>query len=237
MSKKRTFEDIEPIIDELLERKRSGWRLEAVRHTDFDDVKQDIKLHVWKKFDLWNQDLPVENWLSSVIHNKIFNIKRNLWGTTAKPCSGCYFNIGMGACSWTSDHKQSSECSLYRKWERKKEGAYNIKIAGPIHGEDGAILHENPSPEEIDYSGFIDKIDTIMKGYLEEGQISLVIYRVFRYLYVEHLDDDVIAKKLNYKSTEKKRSPGYKQISNHRREIIRIIKEILGDEDPRFIGS
>lgn len=240
MSKKtspiKTFEDMEPIVNNLLEKRRSSWRLEAVRHTDFDDIKQEIKIHVWKKFDQWKQELPFENWLNSIIHNQIFNKKRNLWGNTSKPCSNCYFNKGFGACAYTSSGIQNSECPEFKKWEKKKEGAYNIKTAAPLENDEGEPVHADHQPE-VDYNRFIETLDVYISQKVKKGETPLIIHKVFKYLYIEGLSDEQVAKKLNYKSSEAHRSPGYKQISNHRRQIKNLAKEILEYEDYQYIND
>ena len=50
---------------------------------------------------------------------------------------------------------------------------------------------------------------------------------VYKYLYIEHLDEEAVAKKMGYKTNEKNRSPGYKQIKNIKKSIITKVKKHL----------
>ena len=47
---------------------------------------------------------------------------------------------------------------------------------------------------------------------------------VYQYLYIDHLTEEQAAKKMGYKTTEKNRSPGYKQIKNIKKSIIEKVK-------------
>lgn len=229
----RTFEQIEPIIDDLLERRRSRWNLEAVRHYDFDDLKQDIKIHIFTKFSMWDQSLPFENWCATIIHNQIFNTKKTLWRNHEKPCSNCYFNCGGDTCKFTPSGYKNSECPEFREWLRKRKSAYEIKKAHSIETEDGEILHAGSV--EIDYDKFLKRLDPIIKDHVKKGFIPLVTYKIFKMAFMDHRNDEEIAKEMGYKSTEKKRTPGYKIISSHKKTIKDIAKEYLSKEDYEFI--
>ena len=50
------------------------------------------------------------------------------------------------------------------------------------------------------------------------------------------MDELAVAKKMGYRTSEKNRSPGYKQIKNVKKKIIIKVKEILfGDELDLFL--
>ena len=65
-----SFEDKIDKIEIALERKRSKWDLDAVAYVDYDDIKQIIMTHIYKKWHLWDQSKPVEPWLSRVVSNQ-----------------------------------------------------------------------------------------------------------------------------------------------------------------------
>ena len=54
---------------------------------------------------------------------------------------------------------------------------------------------------------------------------------VYRYLYIENLEEEDVAKKMGYKTNEKNRSPGYKQIKNIKKSIIKKVKKLLEKDD------
>ena len=229
----KKYEDVADIVDNLLEKNRSRWKLGAVKHHDFDDTKQDVKLHVYQKFHLWNQKKPFEPWCNAVIHNQIQNKKRNLWRNHEKPCSGCYFNKGDGSCSYTSSGHQCGECPEFAHWEKSKKSAYELKTAAPVESEDGEIPFA--SNVEIDCEKFIFRLDQILQGELKRDNIDLVTYKIFKLTWVEKLPDDKIAKKMGYKSNENNRAAGYRSLATHRKIVHEFAKEILAEEDYNFI--
>ena len=50
---------------------------------------------------------------------------------------------------------------------------------------------------------------------------------VYKGLYIEYLEEDEVAEKLGFTSNEKNRRPGYKQIKNIKKSIIKKAKEVL----------
>ena len=229
----KTFTEVEPIIDSILEKNRPKWKLGAVKFYDFDDFKQDLKIHVYEKFDKWNQSRAFEPWCSAVIHNQIQNKKRNLWRNHEKPCADCYFNKGMGMCGFTKSGDQCGECQHYRHWEKKKQAAYNMKMACPVETEDGEILFD--TPEEIDYDKFLSILDREMNSRVKSEEIPLVTYKIFKLNFIEGLTDEEIARKMGYKTRENDRSAGYRTLASHRKKAHDIAKEILGRDDYNFL--
>ena len=67
-----------------------------------------------------------------------------------------------------------------------------------------------------------DKLHKKMKTILKANELQ-----VYELLYIENLEEEEVAKKMGYKTTEKNRQPGYKQIKNIKKSIlIKVKKEI-----------
>ncbi len=71
------FEDKIREIETALEKKRSKWDLDAVPSVDYDDIKQIIMTHIYKKWHMWDQTKAIEPWLSRVVSNQFKNLLRN----------------------------------------------------------------------------------------------------------------------------------------------------------------
>ena len=54
---------------------------------------------------------------------------------------------------------------------------------------------------------------------------------VYNYLYIENLDEEEVAKKMGYKTSEKNRQPGYKQIKNIKKNIVIKVKNLLNNDE------
>jgi len=230
-----TYEEVLPLIDSLLEKKRSKWMLEAVRHYQYEDFSQEVRIHIYNQFDKWNQKRAFEPWCSQVIHNQMINKKRNLFSNHSKPCSDCFWDKGMGACGNTPSGLQCSECPFFAHWEKTKKPAYEMKIAGSVETEDGEIPIGDHG--DVDYEGVIQKIGQRVKEEVDDDMspITLVTYKIFCMTWIDKLDDDEIAHKMGYKSTEENRSPGYRNLSLHRKYAKDIAKEMFAKEDWDFL--
>ena len=212
---KLLFEDKIKDIDRILLSKQSRWRLNHL--LSFEDLSQIIRLHIYKKFDQWDQTRPFDPWCSRTVDNQIFNQTRNRYSRLLPPClkgKGCPFNNGDG-CDHTLSGKKDSSCEAYRKWELSKKPAYELKMAAPL--ED----YDNPTKySECNLDKSIPKFHEYMLACLPP-RLALA----YRYLFMDHLSDEDAALKLGFTSNEKKRAPGYRQIINIKKEILKTAQE------------
>lgn len=239
MEQKVTFEESLDFIEKEIEKRRGKWNLSTIKHLDFDDVKQNIIIHIFQKWDKYNPEYPLENWLNRIITNQIFNHKRDHYGIYSKPCDNCAFAVhsketGEDGCRYTKSKKQCSECPLYAKWEKGKKSAFEMNRAKNIEYHYSDITTANN--DNIDYGKFLRKIDKILKKRLQP-----VTYKVYKMIYIQGLSKTEVAKNIGYSSSDsdedqrESKTSGYKQILAHQKKIKDIVKLILGEEDYDFI--
>ena len=78
MAKKKTkFEDRIKEIDIEICKRRAKWNLTALSWMDFDDVSQILRIHIFKKWHLYDHSKPLAPWLNRIISNQIKNIQPN----------------------------------------------------------------------------------------------------------------------------------------------------------------
>lgn len=220
MSKIKFEEKIETIDNEL-EKRRGKWQLKARSDIGFDDVKQIIRLHIWKKWDHWQQDRLLEPWLNKIISHQITNILRNNYTAYSRPCLRCPANEGGDLCRIYG--KQSSECSLFAKWANTKKRALDVKL--PVSLDDQTIELPNNS-NYIDYEEKIKIINKQMVNKLNSNQ-----FFIYKMLFIDELSEEHVAKKMGYKANEDNRkNKRYKQIENHKKIFISKTKEIIYEE-------
>ncbi len=218
------FEDKLEQIERALEKKRSKWDLDAVPSVDYDDIKQIIMTHIYKKWHLWDQTKPIEPWLSRVVANQFKNLLRNHYGNYARPCLRCEHNLGGDSCGLNSSGRQDNSCQLYADWEKRKKSAYDIKLAVTIENHTNEINQRQD--EFIDIADATERISEHLKPHLNLKQ-----YMAFRMLFIENHSEEKVASYLGYKTNEKKRSAGYKQIKNLKKIFQEKVKEILDNND------
>jgi DNA-directed RNA polymerase specialized sigma24 family protein len=228
MSKKLTYEDKQAAIDFLIKKRKNRWNMGALSWFDFDDVEQIIRAHIFKKWDQWDQSRPIEPWVNRIITNQIKNILRNNYSNFLKPCCGCPFNqedIGVEeGCSFTKSGEQTTKCPLFAKWTKTKKTAYNIKMAAPLEG------YEYSQASSV--STFMDwekaqlKLNIELKKVLTEKQ-----FKIYSLLFVENLEEEEVAKIMGYKTSEKGRTAGYRQIKNLKKIYKKKAEDILKNKD------
>tara|TARA_R100000008_G_scaffold85954_2_gene77296 strand:- start:1165 stop:1881 length:717 start_codon:yes stop_codon:yes gene_type:complete len=230
--KKLTYEDQALIIDEELKKRRGKWFLNSLAWIDFDDVSQIIRAHIFKKWDQWDQERPLKPWLNRLISNQLKNILRNYYSNFVRPCLSCPFNQSShmedgkdALCGFTSTGLQDSTCPLYSKWEKTKKAAYDIKMPFSLDSRPADMpIADNTAPYQIEHAE--DKLHAEMKKVLNERQFSL-----YQLLFIENTSDAEVAKKMGYKTTEKGRKAGYKQIKNLKKQFKTKAISILKNKD------
>ena len=214
----KKFEDCIQTIDAEIKKRKNKWNLTSLAWMDFDDVSQIVRIHIFKKWDLYDQSKPLGPWLNRIISNQIKNLIRNNYGNYARPCIKCAAAEGERECSIYQ--KQCSSCPLYSHWEKSKKGAHDTKLP---------VSLENHSQEV--YSMITDSFDVELSSATLHKRMKKVLkpveWKVYELLYIENKEEKEVAKKMGYVTSEKNRSPGYKQIKNIKKSIIKKVKIIL----------
>ena len=227
-SKKLRYEDKSNLIDQEIAKRSKSWFLTSVPWIDFQDVSQIIRTHIFRKWDQWDQNRPIEPWLNRIISNQLKNILRNYYSNFARPCLNCPFSIdrGTNACSFTPTKEQDSNCPLFAKWEKTKKAAYDIKIPVSLSGDDACNINIEDNSVFLD----MEKAILVLADYLKE-ELTKKQYQVFDLLYIKNLNEEDAAKEMGYTTSETNRKLGYKQIKNIKRVIKEKTKKILDKKD------
>lgn len=216
------YEDCIDIIDKEIAKKRNKWTLTSIAHLDYDDVSQIIRLHIWKKWHLYDCEKSLAPWLSVIISHQISNLIRNNYSNYTKPCTKCAAAEGSDGCKIYGE--QCAKCPLFADWTKRKQSAQHIKMAVPIDN------HINEIHEISDTQN--DLTDSIIAVHEKMRQVLKPIeYKVYEGLFILNEEESEVAKKVGYVSNEKGRQPGYKQIKNIRKTIIEKVKKYLKNED------
>lgn len=236
MPKKKVhkYEDFHTEIFAEIEKRRPKWQLSSLAWMDFDDVKQIISSHISSKWHQWDPSRPLIPWVNKIISNQFKNILRNNYSNFVRPCLSCPFNLshlsGDGdSCSFTASKTQDSSCPLFAKWEKTKKAAYDIKMAVPIETKEYEIKKITSDPHDIDRA--TEKLHTEIKKQLNPRH-----YKVYKMLFIDFKSEEFVAKEMGYKTTEKGRSAGYKQIKNLKKQFKDLAKKILSTKDIFYDG-
>ena len=161
--------------------------------------------------------------MNRIITNQIKNLIRNNYGNYARPCLRCAASEGGDLC--VIYERQSSECPLYANWEKNKKAAHDVKVPVSLenHQQDVTNIKEN---YDLDIDLAFANLNKILPKYLKP-----IEWKIYESLYIKNLSEAEVAKLMGYKTSEKNRSPGYKQIKNVKKAIIQKVKKMLKDGD------
>jgi len=217
--KKPTFEESFDFINQEIRKRQGKWNLSSLNWIDYEDVSQIIRLHIYEKWHLYDVNKPLGPWLNRIISNQIKNLIRNHYGNFARPCLKCEAQEGELGCKIYVN--QCNNCPLYGKWEKTKKSAHDIKLPlaledhsfeiGMIKTQDSSTLQNN-----------IKKLHLSMKEILKPNE-----WVVYKSIYIDNEAEETAAEKLGLISNEKNKKPGYKQIQNIKKSIIKKAKESI----------
>lgn len=223
--KSKTFEDYYDLINSELNKRRSKWTLSSITWLDFDDVASQIKVHINNKWHLYDQKRPIVPFISQIILNQMINISRNVYKNHERPCLSCPENEGGDSCALYSS--QCAECPLYAKWEKTKKYAHNIKMALPLES------HINEIAEKPDNSFNLDKASENLHDAMRKI-LSREEWKIYKYFFIDNKTDEEVAKILGFKTNERGRTSGYRQIINIKNYFSEKAKKIIYQGDIDF---
>ena len=219
-----TYEDKTDEIDEVLHKLQGRWRLSAINWMDYEDVAQIIRIHISKKWHLWDQSKPIGPWVNTVASNQMRNMVRNLYSTYLPPCNNCVYNTGGKSCGITSSGFQDADCPLMERWLKNKKDGHNVKIPVTMESHETEVFSEPDQWTDIEEP--TERLNREMKK-----ELSPAYYKAYIDLFFSDKTDEEVAIELGYISNEKNRPAGYKQIRNLKELFLRKALDIMKRED------
>jgi DNA-directed RNA polymerase specialized sigma24 family protein len=221
-SSKVTFENKISEINQEINKRRHKWNLTTLAWMDFSDVSQILRIHIYKKWNLYDPNKPLAPWVNRIVSNQIKNLIRNNYGNYSRPCLRCAAAEQEDGC--TIYASQCSKCPLYAKWEKSKKSAHDIKL--PVALENHTQEVHNIIEDEIDIEKTAKNIHAKMQQVLKP-----IEWKFYELYYIKHKSEEESAKLMGYKTTEKNRKIGYKQVKNLKKSIMTKVKKYLYNGD------
>ncbi|NBW12021.1 MAG: sigma-70 family RNA polymerase sigma factor [Caulobacteraceae bacterium] len=221
-SSKVTFENKISEINQEINKRRHKWNLTTLAWMDFNDVSQILRIHIYKKWNLYDPKKPLAPWVNRIVSNQIKNLIRNNYGNYSRPCLRCAAAEQEDGC--TIYASQCNKCPLYAKWEKSKKSAHDIKL--PVALENHTQEVHNIIEDEIDIEKTAQNIHTKMQQVLKP-----IEWKFYELYYIKHKSEEESAKLMGYKTTEKNRKIGYKQVKNLKKSIMTKVKKYLYNGD------
>jgi DNA-directed RNA polymerase specialized sigma24 family protein len=221
-SPKASFESKILEINQEINKRKHKWNLTTLAWMDFSDVSQILRIHIYKKWDMYDQKQPLAPWINRIVSNQIKNLIRNNYGNYSRPCLKCAAAENEDGCTIYSS--QCNKCPLYAKWEKSKKSAHDIKL--PVTLENHTQEVHNIIEDEIDIERAAKNIHAKMHQILKP-----IEWKFYELYYIKHKSEEESAKLMGYKTTEKNRKIGYKQVKNLKKSIMIKVKKYLYNGD------
>ena len=218
--RKLKFEDHIEQIDAEIKKRKSKWNLTALSWMDFDDVSQILRIHIFKKWHLYDTKKPLNPWINRIISNQIKNLIRNNYGNYCRPCLKCAAAESGDLCYIYG--KQCEACPLFANWVKTKKQAYDAKLPVSINEHSNEI--NMAEYKDIDIVMLMKRLNEKMRQSLKPAE-----WKIYKALYIDNLSEEKAASLMGYKTNEKNRVPGYKQIKNVKKSIIQKVKKIIAN--------
>ncbi len=216
--KKLSFEDCIAKINTEIAKRRGKWNLTALAWMDFEDVSQILRIHIYRKWHLYDPIKPLSPWINRIISNQIKNLIRNNYGSFTRPCLKCAAAEGLEFCSIYT--KQCNACPLYAHWEKTKKKAYDTKLPVALENHSQEVF--SLAADSPDIEGAIIRFHKKMNEILKPNE-----WKVYKASYMENMEESEVAKLMGYRTSEANRAPGYKQIKNIKKAIIIKAKKLM----------
>ena len=224
--RKPQFEDYIEQIDAEIKKRKSKWNLTALAWMDFDDVSQILRIHIFKKWHLYDTKKPLNPWINRIISNQIKNLIRNNYGNYCRPCLKCAAAESGDLCYIYG--KQCESCPLFANWVRTKKQAYDAKLPVSINEHSAEI--NMTEYKDIDIIVLMKRLNEKMRQALKPAE-----WKIYKALYIDNLSEEKAASLMGYKTNEKNRVPGYKQIKNVKKSIIQKVKRIIANGEREIL--
>lgn len=66
---KPTFEESFSLIHKYIDKREIDYAL--ISYMDWDDLRQNILLYIWKKWHYYNNEMSLENWVENIVSRQI----------------------------------------------------------------------------------------------------------------------------------------------------------------------
>lgn len=215
---KPVFEDCIAEINNEINKRKNKWNLTVLAWMDFEDVSQILRIHIYKKWHLYDHSRPLGPWINRVISSQIKNLIRNHYGNYSRPCLRCAASEGDNLCAIYKE--QCSKCPVYAQWEKTKKSAYNTKlpVSLEMHTQEVYSMSEDSIDIERSAKNLHDKMQKVLKPFE---------WRIYQMLYIENKGEEEVAQHMGYRTSEKGRAPGYKQMKNMKKVIMEKVNKVV----------
>jgi len=130
-----TLEEVLAVMDNVANRLAAKFRF---GYHGLDDMKQQARLESIEAMDRYDGVRPLENFLWTHAHNRLFNMKRNKYARLDKPCNKCPLQAYDPECKQSENmctaFDDRHECLPFAGWDKRNSAKKNLMSPIEISG-------------------------------------------------------------------------------------------------------
>jgi hypothetical protein len=131
---------------------------------EIDDMRQQARLFAWEGLEHYDGVRPLENFLWTHVHNRLFNFKRDKYERPGKPCADCgncqYDDLSGDDCLKFPDKMECEPYSMWAKRSKRKKNLMNPIDISNIDDEHEKNMSVHTDPGRLtDYDNMMKIID------------------------------------------------------------------------------
>lgn len=130
LTEEQVLEAIDKVVGRLAYKFKFGYH-------DIEDMKQQATQEALKCLDQWDGVRPLENFMWTHVHNRLYNFKRDNYARLNKPCDTCPFWQNKQCTKYDNQ----LDCDLYDGWVRRNEAKKALM---------STVEHQDITPHESD---------------------------------------------------------------------------------------
>ena len=159
MTEEQVLETIENVAQRLAYKFKFGYH-------EVEDMKQQAKIFALEVLPKYDNKRPLENFLWSCVHNKLFNFKRDNFERPGYPCKTCPYNAWEEKDDSCKKYGDKLECKYYGVWFKRNSSKRNVMH--PIDLSNVEDEHEKNMKTDFDVLGFLDakELDVMIEKHL-----------------------------------------------------------------------
>jgi hypothetical protein len=128
-----------------------------------DMIQQAVEIALVKIETKYDDSRPLENFLSVVLRNGLFNYRRDRFKRLDKPCLNCPLKAYIKSEDKCTAYSCKLDCQPYNAWNSRNEDRQNIMCAidiGGVDDENEDNMRINSEIELLEYREIINLIDS-----------------------------------------------------------------------------
>lgn len=141
-----------------------------------EDMKQEALLYAIEGIERYDESRPLENFIFTHVHNRLYNFKRNNYFRLEKPCEHCPVGafIRPDGCSAFENRE---DCQLFAGWQKRnvtRKNLTNLLEYNQVSSNERSMGYDTSLSDNLNIQEILDLIDVELPVNLRKNYLQLL---------------------------------------------------------------